>query len=743
MGYPSTTHRTRGIKVLKAISSPLRLQLLNLLFDKGALSYTELMNYLKMNPNRDAGRFAYHLKALLKTDMVGADSETKKYFLTELGKMLLDIADRVEKKTVAKKGMIVRTSRFTLEEFDQNKIANSLIKEAKVPPELAQKAAKETEKRLIKSKTKYVTAALIREMVNAILVEKGFEDYRHKLTRVGMPIHEVNILLENKDHPIDATNLLTKAAQTVLGEYTLLNMFSRDIADAHLSGNINIDNIGDWLLKPNEITHDIRYFLQNGLKLDHTTKTNIEPPQTFEAALNITLNALIHTQKEISQQQTISYFNTLLAPYTMNTDTKTIKNQLQHFLQNLNQHTKTTIEIDLTIPPQLTDKTAITPKNQQNNNTQTIYNNYQKETQQLADLLLQTYHALTTEKPLTNPKIIIRISHQTINNPNTQQLLLKAHTIATQQGMIYFANTTTKENTTATFSSTGTKLITDITNDWETDTLRTGNIGSVTINLPRIIQEAENDKNKLFDILKEQYDIAARALNIKHNTLKQLGKNTLPFLLKNTHSDPYLRLDNCTKIINLAGLTEAIETFTKKNIHDTESQKLLNDITQTLTTIRQKNIRKHGKRLYNTIINNKEASERLAQLDIEKYGIAKIKYTGTRDKPYYTTTPRLKPQTNTLTIPTEETTLSQKIFELTTNGTLTIINLDTNNITPEELLNLTRHLITQNKPIDFFTYNRILTYCRNCKKIWFGIQHKCSTCNSMSTLNIIDQFNAT
>ena len=43
-------HRARGMKVLKAVSSPLRLQILNLLFDKSTLSYTELMNQLKMNP---------------------------------------------------------------------------------------------------------------------------------------------------------------------------------------------------------------------------------------------------------------------------------------------------------------------------------------------------------------------------------------------------------------------------------------------------------------------------------------------------------------------------------------------------------------------------------------------------------------------------------------------------------------------------------------------------------------------
>src|SRR4030066_1080593 len=191
------TLRARGVKVLKAVSSPLRLQILNLLFDKSALSYSELMNQLKMNPSRDAGRFAYHLKFLLKAELVEADVEAKKYYLTDLGKMVLDVADRVEKKAFTPKGMLVRTSHFTLEEFDANKIANSLIKEAKVPAELANKAAKEAEKRLRKSKTKYLTAPLIREVVNAILVEKGLEDYRHKLTRLGMPVFDVNQLIES------------------------------------------------------------------------------------------------------------------------------------------------------------------------------------------------------------------------------------------------------------------------------------------------------------------------------------------------------------------------------------------------------------------------------------------------------------------------------------------------------------------------------------------------------------------
>jgi len=221
----SLPHRTRGVKALKAISSPYRLQILNLLFDKSALSYTELMNSLRMNPSRDAGRFAYHLKFLLKADLVEADPEAKKYFLTELGKMIIDVADRVEKKAVKPRRMLVRTH-STLEEFDANKIANSLIKEAKMPPDLAQQAAKEAEKILLKSKTKYLTAPLVREVVNAILIEKGLEDYRHKLTRLGLPVHEVTAIIEGKENTQSSAVLheyrnkkITNASQKAPNKY--------------------------------------------------------------------------------------------------------------------------------------------------------------------------------------------------------------------------------------------------------------------------------------------------------------------------------------------------------------------------------------------------------------------------------------------------------------------------------------------------------------------------------------------
>ena len=731
--------RARGVKVLKAVSSPLRLQILNLLFDKSALSYTELMNQLKMNPSRDAGRFAYHLKFILKADLVEADVESKKYYLTDLGKMVLDVADRVEKKAFKPRGMLVRTSHLTVEEFDANKIANALIKEAKVPAELAQKAAKEAEKRLVKSKTKYLTTSLIREIVNGILVEKGYEEYRHKLARVGMPVHEVTASLESKDEAADSATLLTRAGQNVLSEYTLLNIFPRDIADAHLSGAIHIDSLGTWILKPDEISHDLRFFFQNGLRLDNPNQASMEPPCNFESALAVALNVLLHANKEINRTQTCDYFNVFLAPFARCAEKARIKENLRLFILNLNQHANSTLGLELSIPKLTAEKEAVGPQGKICGK----YGDFTQESQLLAALIIEIFTEESSQKPLLNPKLVIKIDKETLTDENTKAILLRVHQLAADKGTPYFANTTKKEAENTVFSTTGVKLVPDFTGDWETDTLRTGCLGCITINLPRITQESQKDKNKFSELVRERFELAARTLGIKNSAVKQFGKNSLPFLLKNASGDTYFRLENCSRIINLAGFREAVEAFTEKNINADESRKFSEEIVQNILAFKQKIGRKHGKRLFPVILFNAEASERLAQLDIEKFGVAKVKFSGTREKPYYSTATRFQVKAGeTLNIQSEMTETTQKLKGLNAGGALSIIELGTAEYKAEALMNLTMRLI-ENQSAEFFTYNRIISFCDNCKKTWLGTLHKCPSCGSMSNLATFDRYTST
>jgi ribonucleoside-triphosphate reductase len=240
-----------------------------------------------------------------------------------------------------------------------------------------------------------------------------------------------------------------------------------------------------------------------------------------------------------------------------------------------------------------------------------------------------------------------------LGDENAKSVLLKAHQLAAKSGIPYFANMTKKESENVAFSSSGIKFAADLTGDWETDTLRTGCLGCVTINLPRISLECEKDKNKFYELMRERFELAARALSIKNNALKQFGKTSLPFLLQKAGGDTYFRLENCSRIINLAGLQEATEAFTEKNVNSEESRKFAEETIQNLLAFKQKIGRKYGKRLYPVILGSSEASERLAQLDIERYGVAKVKFSGTREKPYYSTAKRFQVKRRFLSIKTD------------------------------------------------------------------------------------------
>lgn len=733
----SRSRRLHVMKVLKAVSSTIRLRILNLLFDKGPLSYTELMSSLKMNPSRDAGRFAYHLKFLLKADLIEADVEAKKYRLTELGKMVIDIAEEIEKKAFKRKKMLVRTSRFALEEFDANKITDSLIGEANMPAELAQKVAKEAEKRLLKSKTKYLTAPLVREVVNVILIEKGLEEYRHKLTRLGLPVHDVTILVETKSKTSQGSAFVYETAgKTVLKEYTLLSMLPRDIADAHLSGSLHINGLSCWILKPSEIFHDLRFFLQKGVNLEkmNASQPSYSPPRNFESALSTILNVLLHSVKEVGEMQTLDYFNIFLAPFVKGMKTQEVKETLRLFIFNINQHLNVSLGLELVTPDFLAEKSTFGPSGK----LLGTYGNFSEESQLLALLLLEIFAEESTRKPLFNPKIVIKIRPETFRDEKAKAMLLEAHRLASEKGIPYFANLLGKKRKHSVFSASGCILNADLKGDWEIDTLRTSNIGYATVNLPRITCECERDRTKFLEILRERLEMAARALEIKYRTLKRHGRGLLPFLMQSVNGDQYFRLENSSRLINLAGLKEAVEGFYGVDIY--EDEKALEFAEETMRSISdftRKIGRRRRKRLLPAMLPSFEASERLAQLDIERYGIAKVRFSGTREKPFYSTATRLTLHNGK--VPPESLKLEQKLHELCAGGNLTIIELKEGGHKPDELASLTKRVVEKYN-IEFFTYSRNLTYCVNCKSSWFGLLHKCPSCGAVSTLTAFNRF---
>ena len=727
---PARRRRKLGARILKAVSSNLRLNILKLLFDKGPLSYTEIMNQLKLSPSKDAGRFAYHLKVLLNMDLIEPDVESKKYLLTDLGKSVVDFASSLEERTF-KRRMLVRTSRLAIERFDRNKIAESLIKEAGVPIDLAQRIARETEERLLKLDTKYLTAPLIREFVNTILIERGLEEYRHKLTRLGLPVYDVTQLIKAMSQSsADVETVRMVAGNHVIEEYALINTLPRDVADSHLSGALNLDDLAYWILKLNSFMHDPRYFFKHGLTLGEGSSGNIPifPPKSFRAALHLMVNALKIASAEVSCEQGIGFFNIFLAPFIKNLSEEEIRENLNYFISSINLTVPTGVSlgIEAEIPGFIAESRAIGPGGE----SVGVYGDYVDEAHILASLITDSLSIMSKPKPVFNPSLIIKFSPRTFRNSEGETLLYKAHELAVY-GLPYFATPPSRRKEVS-YLATGHMFSADWRRDWELDTVRVGCMGSVTINLPRAFYESKN-KESFFENLYDFSEKALRALEIKYRTIRQRAyEGLLPFLTQGAKIDSYCRLDNSLFLLSPAGLNETVQLATKNSIYkSSKSLRFAEEIFSYLQKIVEGYSNRRGMRCAISLTPNPEALKRMAVLDIEHYGFARVKVSGGRENPYYS---GLESIPSDPEIPIERyLSIEEKLHRFPLGSRLTKIAINEKRADPEQLFSMTKKIVSNFK-IPLYTYNTTITYCSSCRKTFHGNQLKCPSCGSVNTI---------
>jgi hypothetical protein len=228
-----------------------RILLLKALFEeKKPITFMDLLRKCKL-PKDASPDASYHLTELKDKGIV-VQQETK-YFLSSFGEALLEkffeLEDVFSEHTA---GILIRTSRYSMEPFSEEKIAAALIREAKMPAEKAVEIARETRIRLQRAKVQYLTTPLIREYINAILVEKHMEDYRHKLTRLGVPGQDIEDALRSSG-VLGLQQLRTSISRETLEQFVLLRVLPKELADATLQRLIGVSRLALFPFLPEEI----------------------------------------------------------------------------------------------------------------------------------------------------------------------------------------------------------------------------------------------------------------------------------------------------------------------------------------------------------------------------------------------------------------------------------------------------------------------------------------------------------
>jgi len=709
--------------VLDAASAPVRLHILKLLVSKGPLPYTEIMYEAKLDPVRDAGKFVYHLKTLRKAGLVAIEKGTKKYSITDLGKILVEFSRDLEEWIAVKKGrLFVRTSKMTIEEFDRTRIASSLVTEAGMPQSLADEIAAEAEERLLRFGTTYLTAPLVRELVNTILVERKLEEYRHKLTRLGLPVNDVTVLLKEAGQKhLDSDWVQSSAGAAVTEEYVLLNSLPRQLVDAHFSGQIHLEDAESWTLKPSIFSHDPRPFFRKGLP-------GSQPPVSFESALGTLLRLARVTKGQVSGDQVFDHVNILLAPFIKGVPSQRVQEAVRLFLSQLNWDGfsnilpfRTTMGLDRTAPNILEQSDAIGP----NGKKEGRYGDYALESEELLRTIIDAAREIAQDNPLVNPSINLRLDRDKLSEPDGLLSMIQ-ETSLRYSFMNYLIQI---PGESYTVSSDGCMFVTDSMGDVARGAL----IGTVQVNLPRISYESTGKDERFFQSVTTAVDEAVTALEIRGQAIQErMREGLLPLLSWQADGSAYYGGQPMAEI-SLLGLNESVKHHMKKDVDNKDSLVFLKKIIETARrAISESDSRKLRIRV--GLHPSPEASSRLASIDAEKYGFSTIVYQGSKRYPYYTDVPVI-PLTQKTPF-SSRASLEGEVQRFLDGGSILPLLIGEKSTTAG--LTKASQLLGQSG-VKNLTFSKTLSRCQSCYHVDTGVQTKCSKCNS-DKLTIIAKY---
>lgn len=662
---------------------------------------------------------------------------------------LEDIDNEIANKYLATAQLKVHTSRDTIEPFDLSKIANTLVEETGASQETAFKIASDVWKELKKLNVEYLTAPMIREMVNSKLIEYGLEDIRSNYTRLGIPVYNITSLIENGNR--DNANMVHNpetihkhVADEALKQYALLKMLPPHLADAHMSGDIHIHDLEFFAGRPlNCMQHDIRAFIRYGLKVDGTgDHTSVAgAPNHMETLMNHTGEIMLAAQQNMSGGQAMTLWNVFVAPFARGRTYEEIKQSVQMLVYNLNmayaargsQVPFTSMGLEFGVPKFLQDVTAYGPKGQ----VVGTYGDFEEETRLIQRAFTETLLQGDKDgKPHLFPNTIYTLRKETLNSEYEEDIRL-VHELSAKYGSSYFVNMFPKyRGNMANYMGCRTCLQDTWTGDWEQDCLRTGNLAYVTLNFPRIGYQSK-DEDQVFEYLDEYMDLAVETLMLRREQgLKCLNDyHILPFLDQDVDGEPYYRIDNSTLSFGYVGLNEMLLALFGEGIENPDANKFG---VKCLEYVNERaNQLKDDTGLRWSVIQTPAESTayRFATLDKKQFGDKAI-VQGSADASYYTNSSHVPVDTQGSLI--DKIKIEEKYHSLTPGGHIFHAFMGESYSDPDSLMSLTNK-IAKKSDIGFWAYSSALSFCLKCKTLMKGLNNTCPTCGETEDVEWYDR----
>ncbi len=480
--------------------------------------------------------------------------------------------------------LFVRTTGEDITGWDRQRIVDALLRETLVDRGTAERISLEIEETVKKGAIRTITGPLIREMVNSKLLELGLEDARRMHTRLGVPLYDVEQLLvqHNKEnanvpHGPEATNLTL--AEGIKKEYALLKVFTDDVADAHLKGDLHLHDLG-FIDRPYCSGQSLEYIKKFGLNLPHALSM-AAPARHADVLLAHMVKFAAALQSHFAGAIGWDAVNLFYAPYLEELSDREVRQLAQMMIYEFSQQAVarggqaifSDINIYWEVPKHFENVPAIGPGGEYTGKT---YGEYEKQAQRFAWALFEIYReGDAAGRPFFFPKPLVHITEKFFRTEGHEEFLELICAVAAEKGNTYFVfdrGDTAKISECCRLSF---KLeesdLEDAREPWK---MRYSALQNITVNLPRIAYRAKGDDTRLFALLTEQMELAVKGHEQKRRFIEKLlnmGENgPLSMLAMKLDGQTYLRMHRVSHLIGMTGLNEMVKAHTGEELHESD-----------------------------------------------------------------------------------------------------------------------------------------------------------------------------
>ena len=643
------------------------------------------------------------------------------------------------------KKILVLTNRGTIEEQQNDKIVESLVKETGLPTNIAKKISLEVREELEKLNVEYVSGPLIRELVNVKLLKYGLNDARDMYTRVGLPIYDVTQLIynidnENANTPYNPEFVHKSFGDQVSKEYSLLRLIPKEASRAHMSGDVHIHDLDYFINRPFCFEVPARLFLKYGVKTDGKgVSTAIAgPAKHLNSAVMQLAKVLQASQMSFSGGQGYDFLNTILAPYARGMKYEDIKQVIQYFVYELSmsnfsrggQTAFTSVSLELDTPDYLKKQLALLPGGITKEGV--TYADYEEESKTILNAFIDTYMEGDYYGRCFNfPKPEFKLRRSVTKSNKYDDVLLKAARLASKYGAPYFLNLSAPYMPDAVQSQCCRYFLIPDSKQMKQineGKLRFGSLQTVTANLPRCAYESKGDEKLMYEIIDNKFEIAKTVFDAKRDTIrKYLLNGGAPFLTQEFEGEPYFDLETSTNSFGFVGLNELVQAMTGKQLH--EDKDALRFGLKVMNYMKDKTLRMEkqtGKRWSLVQTPAESTANRFAKLD-NKFSNTMAKGDRGTKNVYYTNSSHVYVGAN---IPLwDRIKIESSFHPLLMGGAITHIFMGEKSPNPEALVDFIKKISTKTL-CSYFSFTKDMTQCKDCGKMSGGMRNTCQFCSS-------------